>query len=1068
MTPKRSTSIIKISPPVLKNVYPRERLFDRLDNLLNRPIVWVSGPAGCGKTSAVASYIKDRQLPCIWYQMDEGDADPATFIYYLGLASKKAAPWRKKALPLLAPEYLPGLATFARRFFEDFHNRLKSSTLFVIDNFQDLPSASATHKIIKIALETLPSDINTIMISRSAPPSKWARLKANRKLGLLSWKDLQLNRQESDAIATLQLDKPLSNKTIHYLQQITDGWAAGFVLMLEAVKGEDIDPDLTTKLPHQDIIDYFGTEVFDRSSQITQQFLLHTAYLPKIDVSLAEQLTGNPRAKHILAELNRQNQFTERHFHSSPTYRYHPLFRDFLMAKAEQSLTSRAIDAICRKAARRYEKNGDTESAAALLIQVKDWDLLVALINENGPTLLEQGRGLQLKSWIEQLPEDYMRKDPWICYWMGISMLPDTHDDSCKHLNVCYQKFKSSRDDVGRFKTWISLVDATIYSMNRFFRLDQLIKDIYQNLNAYEAISDLDIKASVASRMVIALAHRQTQNPEIESWANRAIDLCDSIEDLHTRAITLCYLTQYYIFTGDFARAAEVIEDLRFLIRVKDVSPLIRISLKIDEALLNFLSGNHKDCIKAVQEGIEVAEDSGIFTLSNMLLAYAAQSCLYERDFSQAKEPLASIEKRLEHLRPLELSKYHSLKTYESLINENYAKALVDADLAIKHGSKAGSPFNMKWCQLLKAQALHHLGKHKKADRYLNEVIKYATHYRHQNIKYYAYLFSAYAAMQKGEESKVTAYLQKALSLGKENDYVKSFYEVPATTEQLYQRALQDGIEVDYVRSIINRTNLTPANPPVHLESWPWPLRIYTLGRFSLVKDNQSVRFSGKVQHKPLGLLKALIAFGGRDVPEGKMLDALWPQTEGDLAHRSFVTTLHRLRKLLGSHEALVLQNYSLTLDAKYCWVDVWAFERLLGEAENAWKQGPGNGQTAARFTKTALEFYNGPFLAQEVVDHWITTYHNRLEQKYLKGIDLLGKYYEASENWEAAADLYLRGLNVDSMLEYLYRRLMVCQLNLGRRTEAMKTFNRCQDTLESQNMKLSSATTAIFKSLQK
>jgi LuxR family maltose regulon positive regulatory protein len=48
----------KVVPPILKGVIPRTRLFGLLDNLRERPVIWVCGPAGCGKTTLVGSYLE--------------------------------------------------------------------------------------------------------------------------------------------------------------------------------------------------------------------------------------------------------------------------------------------------------------------------------------------------------------------------------------------------------------------------------------------------------------------------------------------------------------------------------------------------------------------------------------------------------------------------------------------------------------------------------------------------------------------------------------------------------------------------------------------------------------------------------------------------------------------------------------------------------------------------------------------------------------------------------------------------------------------------------------------------
>jgi LuxR family maltose regulon positive regulatory protein len=131
----RMASLAKITPPRLSGVYPRERLFKLLDEGRRRPVVWICGLPGAGKTTLIASYLKARALRTLWYRLDEDDADPATLFYYLGVAAKQAAPRKKKPLPLFTPEYLKGLPAFTRRYFRDLYARLPQSFVVVFDNY---------------------------------------------------------------------------------------------------------------------------------------------------------------------------------------------------------------------------------------------------------------------------------------------------------------------------------------------------------------------------------------------------------------------------------------------------------------------------------------------------------------------------------------------------------------------------------------------------------------------------------------------------------------------------------------------------------------------------------------------------------------------------------------------------------------------------------------------------------------------------------------------------------------------------------------------------------------------
>lgn len=75
----KTAPIAKITPPKVEGIISRKRLFDLLDSCKNYPVIWISGPAGCGKTSLITSYIVKRNITCVWYQMSEGDEDLASF-----------------------------------------------------------------------------------------------------------------------------------------------------------------------------------------------------------------------------------------------------------------------------------------------------------------------------------------------------------------------------------------------------------------------------------------------------------------------------------------------------------------------------------------------------------------------------------------------------------------------------------------------------------------------------------------------------------------------------------------------------------------------------------------------------------------------------------------------------------------------------------------------------------------------------------------------------------------------------------------------------------------------------
>lgn len=142
---------------------------------------------------------------------------------------------------------------------------------------------------------------------------------------------------------------------------------------------------------------------------------------------------------------------------------------------------------------------------------------------------------------------------------------------------------------------------------------------------------------------------------------------------------------------------------------------------------------------------------------------------------------------------------------------------------------------------------------------------------------------------------------------------------------------------------------------------------IFTLGRFEILLNGMPLRFRGRAPVRSLELLTALVAAGDGGVSSGRLADQLWPDADGFDAYRSFTTTLHRLRALLGVHDAVRLSAGRLTLDLQICTVDAWAFERAL------------RGAADADAIEAVLDSYPGPFLADEQ-SPWALAARERLE----------------------------------------------------------------------------------------
>jgi LuxR family maltose regulon positive regulatory protein len=224
--------LAKITRPRLTRSHQRTDLLNLLDELRTAPLIMISGLPGAGKAALVASYADTRNIPCLWYQVDDGDEDLANFFYYLGLAARELNPFKRSNMPQPTPECLAGDSTAVTKYFSDLYQCFETPFLMVFDKYQAVSEGAALHRVMRDACTMLPVGGRIVLITSNDCPPTVACLRANRTTAIIGWQDLHLHPAKVKEVAALHgLTLPIEDAAKQLQRKVGD-WAADLVLSL--------------------------------------------------------------------------------------------------------------------------------------------------------------------------------------------------------------------------------------------------------------------------------------------------------------------------------------------------------------------------------------------------------------------------------------------------------------------------------------------------------------------------------------------------------------------------------------------------------------------------------------------------------------------------------------------------------------------------------------------------------------------------------------------------------------------------------------------------------------------
>jgi LuxR family transcriptional regulator, maltose regulon positive regulatory protein len=380
-------------------------------------LVAVTAPAGYGKSTFLAEWAATEDRSVAWVSLDRLDDDPATLLASLASAYCRAGLGSADLVVDMRGQGVSVLGRAAPRLTAEFR---ASQVPFVLmlDDLHELRSP-ACHDVLGMVISAIPCGSQLAAASRSEQP-QLPRLRASGDALEFRAADLALDAAGARQIFSNAQVSVTTELTVAVTER-TEGWPVGLYLTALIAK-ESRGQTHTVTGEDRYVADYLYHEALSRQPKALQRFLRRTAVLDQLCAPLCEATVGSSAAAIHLRQVEAHNLFLTPLDRQREWYRYHALFREFLLGELRRT-EPHIVAPLHHRAADWYESNGSPALAVEHLLHTTDWDRTVRLVFELTLPTYMAGQLSAVLRWYRMIGDAHIERYPPAAVQMGFMSL---------------------------------------------------------------------------------------------------------------------------------------------------------------------------------------------------------------------------------------------------------------------------------------------------------------------------------------------------------------------------------------------------------------------------------------------------------------------------------------------------------------------------------------------------------------------------------------------------------------------------------------------------------------------
>src|SRR5215470_1627142 len=454
-----------------------------------RRVVAVTAPAGYGKSTFLAEWAAAEDRRVAWVSLDRLDDDPARLLVSLASAYCRAG---LGSADLVADMGGPGVSVLGRAAPRLASEIRASPVPFVLmlDDLHQLRSP-ACHDVLGVLISAIPRGSQLAAASRSEQPHL-PRLRASGDALEFGAGDLALDTAGAQQIFALK-QVSLTPESAAAVTERTEGWPAGLYLAaVIANQSHGQAPAVTGDDPY--VADYLYREAFIGQPEDRQRFVRRTAVLDQLCGPLCDAVLGSSGAAGELRGMEATSLFVIPLDRRREWYRYHDLFREFLLGELRRTEPD-IIAALHQRAADWYEANGSPAMALEHLLHTTDWDRSMRLTAALGLWAYNAGQMSTGQRWLHAIGDANTERYPPLA------------------VMRCWAELLTG--DTTQAVRWRAFLDAASF--------DGVPADGSASFESARAMVRAVLCASGPEAMIADAAFAVAQEPAWSSWRARAL-----------------------------------------------------------------------------------------------------------------------------------------------------------------------------------------------------------------------------------------------------------------------------------------------------------------------------------------------------------------------------------------------------------------------------------------------------------------------------------------------------------------------------------------------------------------